>query len=322
MNIWWEIASKLQKETIAALLLVVESSIHSPGRQGFIMAVFSDGSLVGTIGGGPMEYSLVNRARELLQRQEKNVALCPQVHRRNEPHSSGMICEGSQLIALCTLESSDSDLIEKISKGEGAYWGIDPDGLFIASQQRQKSYRTFLPGDSWRYTQNFGAPYQLYIIGGGNVGLALSRVAATLDFHVTVIDNRHDLATNGNNTYAHSLRILPYQDLREHIPEGNSVFVVVVTTNAKTDELALASIVGKKLAYLGVMGSKAKIAHLTSTLRAAGFTEENLRQLRAPIGLAIASHTPDEIAISIAAELIQVKNSADTPRYINPYFSC
>jgi xanthine dehydrogenase accessory factor len=84
---------------------------------------------------------------------------------------------------------------------------------------------------------------------------------------------------------------------------------VVVTTNAKTDELALKQLVGKNLGYLGVMGSSAKIAHLFAALDSGGAEKHHIARIKAPIGASIASHTAEEIAVSIAAELIKTKNN-------------
>jgi xanthine dehydrogenase accessory factor len=282
------------------------------------MAVSREGKLIGTIGGGPMEFSLVGRARESLQRNIAVRELIPQVHRRDaEGKSSGMICQGEQLVVLCTLDAKERAKVGEIVRGyreqrEGS-WMLSAGKGLQWSEGSCEGGRSFgaAPqddgggGEQWCYRENFQFHHRLYIIGGGHVGLALSRIAATLEFFITVIDHRREVATLKENTFAHQLLVEPYQELTRLIPEGLNIFVVVVSTNAKTDELALRHLQGKELGYLGVMGSEGKLAHLRSVL-----PEKGLERLRGPIGVPIASHTAEEIAVSIAAELIKVKNSS------------
>jgi xanthine dehydrogenase accessory factor len=92
------------------------------------------------------------------------------------------------------------------------------------------------------------------------------------------------------------------------IPAGDNIYVVVMTLGYKSDETVIRSIVGKDLRYFGVLGSKAKMKTLMNALIADGVSKDRLSQIHAPIGLPINSHTPDEIAVSIAAEIILVKN--------------
>jgi xanthine dehydrogenase accessory factor len=84
-----------------------------------------------------------------------------------------------------------------------------------------------------------------------------------------------------------------------------------MTFGYRTDDIALRALINKKFRYLGVLGSKAKIAKMFSDYKAEGWSEERLSQIHAPIGINIKSQTPEEIAVSIAAEIIKVKNNAD-----------
>ncbi len=94
------------------------------------------------------------------------------------------------------------------------------------------------------------------------------------------------------------------------VPEGPHRYVVVMTVGYRTDAVALRQLLGRRYAYLGVMGSAAKVAELRRALLAAGFSADEVAHLRGPIGVPINSRTPEEIAVSVAAELIAVRNAS------------
>jgi len=96
--------------------------------------------------------------------------------------------------------------------------------------------------------------------------------------------------------------------LENYIEEGNDSFVAIMTNKYTDDKLALSKIIRNKYKFLGVLGSKAKLKTMNKALLQEGFTEAELAKVHAPIGLLIGSQTPDEIAVSIAAQIIKIKN--------------
>ena len=172
----------------------------------------------------------------------------------------------------------------------------------------------YQPGPAWHYRERLGFRDQLLIVGGGHVSLALSNVLAALDFELTVLDDRPDLPTLTANHAAHRRRVIDYEQVAAAVPAGPRSYVVVMTVGYRTDAVVLHQLLtharqGLAYRYLGVMGSVAKVAELRRGLREAGFTDAEIARLRGPIGLPIHSQTPEEIAISIAAELIQVRRA-------------
>ena len=113
-----------------------------------------------------------------------------------------------------------------------------------------------------------------------------------------------------DNTFADKKIICEYNDVAKYIKPGQNSYFFVVTTSFKTDEEALIALKDMEFAYLGIMGSKTKISKIKNNLKNAGYTDDNLNSLRAPIGLKIASNTTEEIAISIAAGFLKVKKQA------------
>ena len=164
--------------------------------------------------------------------------------------------------------------------------------------------------EDWLYQEEAGQRPTLTIVGGGHVGLALSRVMAELNFHVVVLDDRTRLATMAANTYAQEKQVVNYKSIGKHVEQGSQSYVVIMTFGHQADERVLKQLAGKKLRYLGLMGSSAKIAQIFARLKKKGVSAASLKKVRAPVGLSIHSHTPEEIAISIAAEIIQIKEPA------------
>ena len=169
---------------------------------------------------------------------------------------------------------------------------------------------TFKTNEDWLYREEAGQRPTLTIIGGGHVGLALSRVMAELNFHIVVLDDRARLATMAANTYAQEKHVTSYNRIGRHVSEGSQSYVVIMTFGHLADERVLGQLAEKKTALPGdALGSPAKIAQIFTHLKKKGVAAASLKKVHAPVGLPIHSHTPEEIAISIAAEIIQVKNS-------------
>ncbi|MDQ2795423.1 MAG: XdhC family protein [Bacteroidota bacterium] len=347
LPVWALAAACLRAGTPVALLAVLHSAGSSPGRQGFKMAVTAD-TVAGSIGGGIMEHKWVELARQRLREADPTPLLRPQVHRREAPADrSGMMCSGEQdvllwplwpahLPAVAAIESSLQNLsggFLELSPAAGLRF-LPPADLEAAEPTRasaeaaaaavpeassapaQLAFYDYQPGPVWRYRERLGFRDQLTIVGGGHVSLALSNVAAALDFELTVLDDRLDLPTFERNHAAHHRHRIDYESVAAAVSPGPHRYVVVMTVGYRTDATVLRQLLGHPpeqcpYRYLGVMGSVAKVAELRRGLREEGFSEKAIARLRGPIGVPIQSQTPEEIAISIAAELIQVRQSAD-----------
>jgi len=327
LELWKFIADRLKGGQAAMLLVVAESSGSSPGRQGYKMAVGSDGELCGSIGGGVMEVNLVNQSRSIIgapaplpatpQSGESVSAISEQVHRKNSRHASGMICSGKQTVIFKLLTPGDSKTVDSIVE---SLISRTPSLLKIAPNDFVQSPPTGNPPVDFQfekltetdfaYREKLGFKNDLYIVGGGHCALALSELMSKMDFHISIFDDRPELNTIEKNKFAHEIRIIDgYDKIGVSIPSGANIYVVVMTLGYRSDEIVIRQLMDKNFRYFGVLGSKAKMATLMKELRAEGFDEVKLTRIHTPIGLPINSHTPEEIAVSIAAEIIAVKNS-------------
>ncbi len=316
LALWQFVAKQLKINEKVMLLVVVESTGSSPGRQGFKMAVNTGGGLCGSIGGGIMEIKLVELAKNFLKNSEDIPFLKKQIHHKNAPHDqSGMICSGEQTILFYTLLKEDLPTVRRIVY---CLKNALPIVLKLTSHcfqvfENQKLIYPFyfisLDEMNFVFTENMGFKNELYIIGGGHCALALSELMSKMDFYIHLFDDRSDLNTLEKNRFVHQKHLVDYDDIGVHIPSGNNVYVVVMTVGYRTDALVLRQLLDKKVRYLGVLGSTAKMKILLKDLENQDFTSDLLRGIHTPIGLNINSQTPEEIAVSIAAEIIGVKNN-------------
>ena len=297
------------------LLIVTNSTGSSPGRAGAKMAVTIQGEHYGTIGGGAVEYGMVKHAQALLSQEQSTTELSLQRHALSgRGQASGMICGGEQTVLLYRCRNSDRELCRQLAAAFISHAPVvlqlSPAGLLLNPPQVLPGPIQFnrFSAEDWNYQETVGVCKQAYLIGGGHVSLALSRILATLDFDITVIDERPNLDTLNRNTDARRKLNLPYREIHHAVPEGDQVFVFIMTHSHKTDEQVAELLAEKNVRYLGVLGSRRKIAQLKNNL-GAHLTPDALNKIRGPIGLPIQSHTPAEIAVSIAAELIQIVNS-------------
>jgi xanthine dehydrogenase accessory factor len=259
------------------------------------MLVLSDSGFVGTIGGGIAEKELLERARE----RPRAAELVPFDHAGEKANS---VCSGSQSFAIVPLTDHDSTVLEEVAKtlgndGTGTL-RLSSSGLdFTAGKKTPRAFRR--DDEQWSYEETIGKLETLYIIGGGHVSLALSRVMATLPFRIVVLDDREEVPTMQGNSFADEAKVIPYEEIAEHVGEGDLSYVTIMTHAHRADQDVLERLLPKKFRYLGMMGSPAKVRQLFSNLEGKGVTREELSRVYSPIGLRIASHTPEEIAISI-----------------------
>ena len=302
---WQPVLASLQAGEHGVLMVVTESLGSSPGRAGFKMFVTATGAMHGTIGGGSMEHKLVELARSLMDKPSEFPFQKRQVHREGEARDrSGMICSGEQMVAFHRLDRNDLKLLEKLADPENDAGSVvyHAQGIDLRDRGSTADHPA-----GW-YMERLCSRPRIAIIGGGHVGLALSRTMHQLGFHVMQFDHRDELNTMGTNAWAHEKKVVDFEHIEKFVPEDPELFIALVSHGYRTDEIALRRLIRRKWAYLGMLGSKAKVEAIWSRLRADGFTDDELARVHAPIGIAINSRTPEEIAVSIAAEIIRIRN--------------
>lgn len=315
LAIWKLINRSLHQQVPVMLLYVLQSSGSSPGRQGFFMAVNAVGEMEGSIGGGIMEHKFVEMSKDKLRRNEQVLSVYHQIHdKHSAQNQSGMICSGEQWNFVYRLGEKDIQTVELIietieSRRSGALRIIE-DGIYF--DDRTPPHDFFfeqIDEDQWRYEEKIGFKNNLYIIGAGHCALALSKIMRMMDFYIHLYDDRHPLNTFINNNYVHEKTIVNnYSQLKDIIPSGDYNYVVVMTMGYRSDDIVVRSLLKKRFKYFGLLGSSKKLEKMFDDYLAEGIDANKFKRIYAPVGLQINSQTPEEIAVSIAAEIINIKN--------------
>jgi len=313
-DLWNFIHKTISSDKKVVLLTVAESSNSSPGRQGFKMAVSEDAEMIGTIGGGIMEKDMIEYSLDLLFGNETKTVKKLHHTDKTKYEKSGLICGGYQIILFSVIDKSHTGLIEKIislsKEKQNGELVISPAKIEYnkIDEINQVSF-TYNNDDEWEYRENIGLPLIAFIAGGGHVGLAVSRIMKSIGFYVIVFDHREDVFTIEQNEYADEIIITKYEEIGNYVIEGERSYIIIVTPMHAGDKDTLKSVISKNVKYIGLMGSKRKIKSIFDALREDGVDEKLFEQVHTPIGIEIEAESPEEIAISIAAEVIKMKNS-------------
>lgn len=158
------------------------------------------------------------------------------------------------------------------------------------------------------FAERFGGRNHLIICGGGHVSMPVIQIGKSIGFDVTVLEDRPFYADRARDMGADTVLCESFETGLSRIPGGGTSYFVVVTRGHRYDLQCLKSVLGKRHAYVGMMGSRRRVAAAKKQLEEEGIKKELLDELRAPIGLEIGAETPEEIAVAIMAEVIQYKN--------------
>lgn len=148
------------------------------------------------------------------------------------------------------------------------------------------------------------------ICGAGHVGIPMIRLASFAGFEVIVVEDRPSFADQARKAGADRVICDSFEKGLEQIPGGLQTYFVVMTRGHRYDEVCLKMILKKSYAYTGMMASRGRAARMRTLLLEQGFSQEKIEELHTPIGLSIHAKTPEEIAISVIAQMIEVKNSS------------
>lgn len=318
ISYWKKVLSLLKKEQKVFLAMVVDHTIHSPGTTGAKLLVTENKKMMGTIGGGTMEYELVNRAQKILL----NENFTPEIHTLNHNkfgsgEQSGMICAGKQtnLYYVCEPEKDRKTvdkMVQVLSESQHAILSISLKGLSLQNQKLDTcdfQFNLTKDDNKWHYLEQLKNFNRIAIIGGGHCSLALSRVMNNLGYDVVAFDTRENISTLDQNNFAVSRQII--DDYKKAAPQINlpeKTNVVIMTTDVASDVRGLLGVLNSPFPFIGVMGSENKISEIKKRLKTEGIADQQLSRITAPVGLPMVSNTPEEIAISIAAQLLQLRD--------------
>ena len=311
MSEWIEAAlERMRGGQKCVLVSVVATSGSTPRGPGARMLVDAHGLVCGTVGGGPVEHDAVRRATERL---EENVSACEMKDYRlvGDRAADLGVCGGEMRLYFQTLPAGDGALIELLERVRAAAGGARDAWLItdFADGCMTLSVEAVAPREG-QYAQQIASGATCYLFGCGHVAQALVPVLARAGFRVCALDDRADFADRQLFPDAVEVRLADFGNLTFMDEVTGADYVAIMTRGHQHDFAALKAALGTPARYIGMMGSKAKRASVYERARAAGFTEADLKRVRCPIGLPIGAETPYEIAVSIAAEMIQERTRA------------
>lgn len=309
----------------------MKSHGSTPRGAGAAMAVFTDESIVGTIGGGSVEDASIRAAMQILEGGASGIREFDLTIK--DAASLGMVCGGAMTVLLDRMSPCSADIT--VVKDILQHFAVRRRGVFatildaktnviqrgmwplcseflpnvqeldIPKQPRGAFVRSFEGGTL------FGEPLPIaeavYFIGAGHVAQATAHLAAFTGFRVNVTDDREEFANVARYPDAHEVQVVKRFDDCLPASLGLSDYVVIMTRGHVHDRDVLAQALQTKAGYVGMIGSKKKRAAVYDSLLDSGFTLDDLKRVHCPIGLPIGADTPEEIAVSIMAELIEFR---------------
>ena len=302
------------------------------------MAIISDGSFTGTIGGGALEYKVQQMALEALaspagrESKSKSFRLSP-----NEEEDLGMICGGDVTVYIQYISSQDekarklfefavelfsqnidSWIVTDITDEAGWLMGIFPQGQkyenALSGLAREKELFTSravhieIAGRKY-YSEPLTKAGKVYVFGGGHIGQELVPLLSHLGFGCVLFDSLEKFSNKELFPAAESVITGDFNNISASVSVTEKDYVIVVTRGHKSDSAVQAQAMKLKPYYIGVIGSRKKTETVAKRLLEQGFSQDEINRVHAPIGIAIKAETPAEIAVSIAAELILVRSN-------------
>jgi xanthine dehydrogenase accessory factor len=347
-NIYLQILDYQTVRSPLALATVTGTSGSTPQKPGSSALFIQDSLLSGTIGGGAVEERVKKIVQTAILSKESGIfdfELDNDISYTDEP-----ICGGKMNVLVdarpelhhdtfeqlkqSILEGIPGLLVTKVTKLEGQsvdivrFWISHIDEKTIPPELKidieKKTRELFAYGRRAKYTElalsleaeivffePVFPPAHLVIAGAGHIGKALAHLGKLLDFEVTVIDDREEYANIKNITDADCILVEDIGKAFQALKKTQDTYVVIVTRGHKSDADALKYCIGTGIAYIGMIGSAKKVAEMRKKFIGEGWSsQQQWRNIHAPVGLKINSQSVQEIAVSIAAELVQVRNAS------------
>lgn len=324
------------RPVVAATIVTNEGS--TPRTAGSKMLIFEDGSIAGTVGGGPSEGQVMAAGPAIFASGQARLVDFDMTGQAKE--GADLICGGKMRVFLERLDPDDAtrdlvstllDLLAKGSRGllltaltdaaspdrclllpDGACLGPNPGADILAAAKRRGRglmAPVVLTAEERRFfLEPALSPDPLIICGGGHVSKPTGQLAAMTGFRVTILDDRREFANPERFPFAAETAVIdPATGWLTGREIGENAFIVIVTRGHSYDTEALAEALRTPAAYLGMIGSIPKRDKVYERLLAQGFTQADLDRVHSPIGLEILAETPEEIAVSIVGELIECR---------------
>lgn len=328
-EIFEQLEKSIQKQQDTVLVTVISSAGSTPRSEGARMLISENGRIAGTIGGGAVEFRSEQLAKEVLKTKQPRLEkfiLAP-----NDIADLGMICGGNVEVLFQYLSYEDKTIAEVCKKileynsANQQCWLISEIGeqltniLCIYTREEGLYGADLIFLQDANFTEGISSASvngrqfvieallkigKVYIFGGGHVAQALVPVLKRLDFYCVIVDDRTELLTTKYFPDADQFIVADLKRIDEVIQITENDYAVIMTRGHQFDFELARQILATQFYYIGVMGSKRKVAVQIERLKECGFKMMEIERINMPIGLKIKAETPAELAISVAGELI------------------
>lgn len=296
------------------LVTVVQTWGSSPRPPGSMMAIRNDGAVIGSVSGGCIEEDLIaeiraNGAREIFEKPSARVYGVDAEQARRV----GLPCGGTLELVLepLTAASRVDELSSGLAHRRQLVRTLDMRTGFVDLTDGEADVGVRFDGH--QLVHGMGARYRLLVVGAGQLSRYLCEVAVGAGFDVVVCDPREEFQADWNIPGVSITSTMPDDMVLFAVPDARTA-VITLTHDPKLDDLALMEALRSPAFYVGALGSRRNnAARLTRMAEHFGMSQGELGKLRGPAGIYIGSRTPPEIAISIMAEIIAVKNGVMLP---------
>ncbi len=309
------------------LLTVCERRGSAPRGLGAAMLIEADGSQKGTIGGGAVEYAATQEAAAMMFTHGSRTL--DYRLSASEIAGAGMICGGSVRVLAQYLEPSDENrrlftqlkaardggaqaaLVRRLENGSVAAMGWwDGQRLHDVEAQMPESCgsQAWLSADGTLLYEPVGLGTRALLFGGGHVSQRLAPLLEYIDFRCVICEDRSEFARPELFPIEAQVLLGDFSRLGSFTAVHTEDYVVIMTRGHQADYEILRQVLKTDACYIGCIGSRNKIALTRKKLSEDGFSAEECARVHTPIGLPIGAQTPEEIAVSIAAEMIQIRS--------------
>lgn len=300
------------------LCTIVDSAGSAPRGAGARMARLPDGTWLGTVGGGAVERLVQARAVQVLE----GAAPSGLEHYSlgGEASATGMVCGGAVTVCIQLLGAEELPALERLAQclqsGTPCWLLLNKteQGFSLACcgaeelpQSLSGRPQTAPLWEDGVYTEPMGRDGVLYLFGGGHVGQALVPMLAQVGFRVVVFDSREEIAQPRNFPGAERVVLGSFENIGGEVQLTHRDYAVIMSPGHRHDLEVLCQVLAQGPCYIGCMGSRRKKAFLWEELARRGCSREQMESVHLPIGLDIGGETPAEIAVSVTAQLIQVR---------------
>lgn len=291
------------------IVTIIDKQGSSPREVGASMIVTEKGLICGTTGGGKEEYLAIEKAKELIK--EKRSDIEKYVLTTKDAVGIGMTCGGINEMHFEYVDPEDvlageyfSILLDNkyedkyicYNVGENSGFSIEVDGVMKPCTRSKKVLDNY-------FKLRISHSKRIFIFGGGHVSQALVPVLTYVGFEVIVLENRKEFLTE--ELFPNVKRMLIDYDNFSDLDILKSDYVIILTRGHKSDKVTLEGSLDKKASYIGVIGSKTKAKIMIDSLKGTKYEDLIEGRVYSPVGLSIGAQTPREIAISIAAQVIE-----------------